>query len=103
MSKSLYDKKVNRNVRKLNRQLLDDVFKDRFWARQVQKSKADGIEYYLYELCDREQPERNELIHGWLNYWEICNSYKIWRAMNDFIITSDFWNKYWADKEKSGV
>lgn len=103
MSKSLYDKKVNCNVKKLNRQLLNDVFKDRFWARQVQKSKADGIDYYLYELCDREQPERNELIRGWLNYWEICSSYKIWEAMNNFIITSDFWSKYWADKKKSGV
>lgn len=102
MSKSLYDKKVNRNVKRLNRQLLNDVFGDRFWARQVQKSRADGIEYYLYELCDRKQPERNELIHGWLNYWEICSSHKIWKAMNDFIITSDFWSKYWEAKEKSG-
>jgi len=102
MSKSLYDKKVNRNVKRLNRQLLNDVFGDRFWARQVQKSKADGIEYYLYELCDREQPERNELVHGWLNYWEICSSYKIWEAMNNFIITSDFWTKYNEARQKSG-
>jgi hypothetical protein len=100
MSKSLYAKKVNRNIKKLNAQLLHDVFGNRFWARQVQKARGvDGIEYFLYELCDREQPERNMLLH-WNNYWEICSSYKVWEEMNNFIITSDFWTKYWEKKEK---
>lgn len=100
MSKSLYAKKVNSNIKKLNSQLLHDVFGDRFWARQVQKARGvDGIEYFLYELCDREQPERNTIVH-WANYWEICSSYKVWEEMNNFIITSDFWTKYWEKKEK---
>lgn len=95
MKKSLYVKKVNRNIRKLNRQLANDVFGNRFWARQYQKARGeDGIDYFLYELCDREQPERNILINGWLNYWAICSSYKVWEAMNDFIVRSDFWSKY---------
>lgn len=92
--KTLYEKKVNQNVRRLNRQLRNDVFGDRFEARQVCKSRKDGITYFMYELRDNEQPERNEIIRGWLNYWEICRSNTVWVAMNNFIITSDFWSKY---------
>ena len=43
-------KQVNRCVKKLNKQLRDDVFGDRFEARQVQKGFGDGIEYFLYML-----------------------------------------------------
>lgn len=35
--KTLEAKKVNRYVRKLNRQLRNDVFGDRFEARQIKK------------------------------------------------------------------
>ena len=31
-------KKVNRRARKLNKQLMQDVFGDRFWVKEVQKS-----------------------------------------------------------------
>lgn len=94
MSKLLDDRKVNRNVRKLNKQLQADVFGDRFYARQVKKSKADGIMFYQYELIDNECPERNELVHGWLSAFEIYKFNHIWIAMNDFIVKSDFWEKY---------
>ena len=50
MSKTKDDRLVNRNVKKLNRQLANDVFGDRFYARQIQKGKGDGIMYYMYEL-----------------------------------------------------
>jgi hypothetical protein len=93
MSKTLDDRKVNRNVRKLNRTLANDVFEDRFYARQIQKGRGDGIMYYMYELCDKEQPERNEIV-PWETAFAICEFNKIWTAMNDFIITSDFWEKY---------
>ena len=44
--KTLDAKKVNRNVRRLNRQLKADVFGTRFEARQYKKSKGvDGIGY----------------------------------------------------------
>lgn len=91
--KTLDDRKVNRNVRKLNKALQKDVFGDRFYARQIQKSKGDGIMYYMYELCDREQPDRNEIV-PWETAFGIYKLNKIWTAMNDFIVTSDFWEKY---------
>lgn len=100
MSKTLYAKRVNQNIKKLNRQIQADVFGDRFFIRQFRKSFGlDGIEYFQYELIDNECPERN-YITKWFNYWEITSSYKLWEEMNDFIIKSDFWSKYWEKKEK---
>lgn len=94
MSKLIEDRKVNRNVKKLNRQLRKDVFGDRFYARQVRKSRADGVMFYQYELIDNECPERNTLVDGWLSAYEIYMFNHIWIAMNDFIVSSDFWEKY---------
>lgn len=91
--KLLEDRQVNRNIKKLNKQLREDVFGDRFYARQVQKGRGDGIMYYMYELCDREQPERNTIV-PWETAFGICKFNKIWQAMNDFIVSSDFWEKY---------
>ena len=91
MSKTLMDKKVNRSVRLLNRQLYEDVFKDRFFVRQYSKQYRDGIEYYLYELIDRKCPERNEITHGWITGFEITELHKLHILINDFIVTSDFW------------
>lgn len=102
MSKTLADKKVNHLIKSVNRDLYNDVFKDRFWVRQYQKAKVDGISYYLFELCDRLQPERNEVIRGWFNEYEVM-SYKFWDALNNFIIYSDFWKLYWAKKEKENI
>lgn len=102
MSKTLYDKKVNRNIKKLNKQLREDVFKTRFEVRQIQKATYDGIQYYLYSLIDNEQPERNTICK-WYNYWEICRSNKVWLEMNDFIVFSNFWELYWQDKKNSEV
>ena len=92
--KSLMDRKVNRDIKDLNRKLEQDVFGRRFWARQYQKAQVDGIGYYLYELCDREQPERNYVIRHWMTGWEIYRFHKVWEEMNNFIVTSDFWAKY---------
>lgn len=94
MSKTLMDKKVNKEARRLNRTLEQDVFKDRFSVRQFQKSKADGIEYYLYQLIDKECPERNKVIPKWFSCFEITKFNSLWIEMNDFIITSDFWDKH---------
>ena len=93
MSKTKDDRLVNRNVKKLNRQLAQDVFGNRFYARQIRKSKGDGVMYYMYELCDREQPNRNRIV-PWETAFAIDILNKIWTEMNDFIVTSDFWEKY---------
>lgn len=101
MSKNLYDKKTNREVKKLNRTLEEDVFGKRFWARQYRKARGeDGLEYYMYELCDREQPERNKLIEHWVTYFDISILHTLWIEMNQFIITSDFWEKYRKEHDK---
>lgn len=92
--KTLEAKKVNRYVRKLNRQLRNDVFGDRFEARQNKKGFGDGIEYFMYMLIDHEQPERNEIV-PWETAFAICNFSHIHIAMNKFIVDSDFWKKYY--------
>lgn len=94
MSKTLYAKKVNKNAKKLNRQIMADVFGDRFYCRQYKKAFGeDGIEYFQYEFLDKECPNRNYITY-WFNVWEIIRSNKLWEEMNNFIITSDFWSKY---------
>lgn len=103
MSKSKTDKRVNRLVRNINKQLKADVFGDRFWVRQIQKAKVDGMEYYLYEMKDRLEPNRDSIIaEGWI--WGGSHFFvsSIYEAMNDFIVKSDFWSKYnesYYDKE----
>jgi len=88
--------KVKKNIKKLNRQLKEDVFGDRFYARLRRRERGDGIMYYMYELCDRDQPDRNEII-PWETAFSIYKFNKIWVEMNDFIVTSDFWEKYRAN------
>ena len=94
--KTLDAKKVNRNVRRLNRQLRADVFGTRFEARQYKKSKGvDGIEYFMYILIDNEQPERNKICPFWCV--DCCVRFAInelAREMNNFIVLSDFWEKH---------
>lgn len=91
--KTKADKKVNRIAKQLNKSIAADVFGNRFWARQAQKAKVDGINYYLYELRDRLQPERNKLLQ-WDNEFAFITFHHLALAMNDFIIESDFWEKY---------
>lgn len=101
MSKSKTDKKVNRLVRNINKQLKDDVFGDRFWVRQMQKAKVDGMEYYLYEMKDRLEPNRDSIIaEGWI--WGSSHFFvsSIYEAMNDFIVRSSFWSKYYDDSSR---
>lgn len=100
MSKTKTDKKVNRKVREFNRELRNDVFKDRFWVRQYQKAQVDGLSYYLYELVDNEQPERNRVIRSWILGISPFFMSEIWEGMNDFIIKSDFWEQYWRKKNE---
>ena len=95
MSKTLEAKKVNRMIKKLNRSLQKDVYGDRFYCWQIQKSFADGIELFRFKLTDKEQPERN-CETRWFNIYEV--EWKVWNEMNDFIVFSDFWKKYRENK-----
>ena len=103
MGKTKTDRKVNKKIKAFNRSLRQDVFKDRFWVRQYQKTVVNGSSYYLYELMDREEPDRNRIIYQWIRGESPFFMSEIWEEMNDFIIWSNFWDKYWEGKEKNGV
>lgn len=91
--KNIDDRRVNKNVRKLNKELQKDVFGDRFKARQYKKSRKEGISYYMYLLIDNKYPERNMIV-PWESAFSIYQFNHIWLAMNDFIVSSDFWQTY---------
>ena len=93
-------KKVNKKIRDFNKELKKDVFKDRFWVRQCKKIKVDGLNFYLYELIDNLEPERNYIIPGWI--WDGSTFFvgKIFENMNDFIVKSDFWAIFYNDKDR---
>lgn len=98
MSKNKTDKKINRIVKKINKQLQEDVFKDRFWIKQICKQRVDGLNYYLYELKDRLEPERDSVFSkGWL--WGDSNFLisDFYNEINNFIVMSDFWSLYYKD------
>lgn len=100
MSKSKIDRKINKKVRKFNKSLREDVFGNRFWVRQYQKATCDGLHYYLYELVDNLEPERNTVLNGWMLGESCFFMSEIWEGMNDFIIKSDFWAKYYNDESR---
>ena len=101
MSKTKTDKKVNKKVREFNKSLKEDVFENRFWVRQYQKAQLDGVNYYLYELIDELEPNRNRIIREWIRGESDFFMHRIFEEMNDFIIKSDFW-ELWR-KEKYGL
>ena len=95
-------KRLNCEVRKFNKLLSDDVFGDRFWIRQLKKERFQGIWYYMFELRDREQPERNKICPFWCV--DCCVRFAInelAKEMNNFIVSSDFWNKYNAENDEN--
>ena len=102
MSKTKIDRKVNKIVKAMNENLKADVFKDRFWFKQIQKAKNScGMEYYLYELCDRLEPNRNSVIsRGWI--WGETPFFEshLWEEMNDFIVKSSFCSIYYNDSSR---
>ena len=67
--KNIDDRRVNRNVKRLNK------------------------EYYMYLLIDNKHPERNVIV-PWESAFSIYQFNHIWLAMNDFIVNSDFWQTY---------
>ena len=93
MGKTKTDKRVNRIVKRINKELREDVFKDRFYLRQVEKARGEcNLQYYLYEMRDQLEPERNYIIPWlwrrfrfssrrflWKNKWFYC---KKWFLVN---------------------
>jgi hypothetical protein len=96
MSKTKTDKKVNRIAKKVNKNLKQDLFGDRFWIKQIQKARGeDGLEYYLYELKDRLEPNRDTIFSkGWLWGDSQFLISDFFGELNDFIVRSDFWAIY---------
>lgn len=92
--KTKTDKRVNKKIRAFNETLEKDVFRNRFWVRQYQKQTYDHSQYYLYELCDRLEPERNRVIYKWLRGDSVFFMSDIFDEMNSFILESDFWELY---------
>lgn len=90
--KTAAEKKVNKEIKKFNRELERDVFDGRFEVRQYQKARVDGMSYFLYQLIDNKEPDRNYIIPGWLNEFDFKR--RIWEEMNNFIVLSDFWSIY---------
>lgn len=93
--KTKTDRKMNKIAKRVNRDLKQDVFKDRFWVRQVCKQRVDGLEYYLYELKDRLEPERDKIFDKrWLWGGSCFLISDFFEEVNEFIIKSDFWELY---------
>lgn len=88
------DKKVNKTAKNLNRLVQRDVFGKRFEIRQYKKTCREEVQYYMYQLIDNEQPERNEIIGKWMTGFEIVEFHTLNIEMNNFIVNSDFWSKY---------
>ena len=61
------------------------------------------MQYYLYELKDRIEPERDTLIRGWLWGHSVFLRAELFDAVNDFIIRSDFWAKYHNDMSRYSI
>lgn len=89
MSKDKIDKKVNRKVKRFNKILREDVYKDRFYIKQWEKRKINDMHYYIYCLYDKKYPNRIH-ITDWVSELEILKFNELEIRMNDFIITSDF-------------
>lgn len=102
MAKTKVDKRINKIARRVNGDLKQDLFGDRFWVKQVSKAKGeDGLQYYLYELKDRLEPERDTLFSkGWLWGDSHFLASDFFEEVNDFIVKSDFWAKYWNDESR---
>lgn len=102
MAKTKEDKRINKMVRNINKALAQDVFGDRFWIRQVRKTKGeDGLQYYLYEMRDRQEPKRNSLISaGWIWGGSFFLYADFYEAINDFIVRSSFWSQYYNDPDR---
>ena len=105
-SKRNLKRKVYRTIRHINKNLREDVFGDRFWlevtnANIVPYDDNSGWDADFYVVFhDNENHSRD---YGyWFNPHNIiysgmfCGGRYVDSDLNDFIINSDFWEKYRA-------
>lgn len=101
-------RKVRQTIRMLNKGLREDVFGDRFSVRiaasdiRPYDDNSGWDAYFLIEFLDKEHPERN------YQYWFtphfiiysgfMAGGRHVDSDLNDFIIRSDFWENYKAEK-----
>ena len=109
-SKRNLKRRVRSVIRHLNKGLREDVFKDRFWlevenAHIVPYDDNSGWDAHFYIVFhDRDCPNRD------YGYWfephfivysgMFAGGRHVDSDLNDFIINSDFWEKYRAQKNQ---
>lgn len=99
-------RKVRACVRHINKQLQKDVFGDRFWIEIVGNqirpwSDNSGWDaYFGIAFHDRENPERDFFYwyspHNIIYSGLFAGGRYMDSDLNDFIVKSDFWEKYRA-------
>lgn len=110
-SKRNLKRKVRRVIRILNKGLREDVFGDRFSLRIAQSNirpyddNSGWDAYFLIEFRDAAQPERNYCYwfspHFIIYSGMFAGGRHVDSDLNDFIINSDFWEKYHASKKSA--
>ena len=55
---------VKAELKAFNRQLQEDVYKDRFIVKLMEESRAEGMSYFTFKLIDKKEPKRNYIIPG---------------------------------------
>lgn len=109
-SKRNLKRKIRRVIRKINANMRKDVFGDRFSLRIAGSNivpyddNSGWDARFLIEFRDADYPERN------YQYWFephfiiysgfFAGGRHVDTDLNDFIIKSDFWEKYKAAKKK---
>ena len=104
-------RRVRATVRHINRNLRKDVFGDRFWIEIVEQhikpwpDNSGWEAYFRIAFHDRENPERD------YDYWFephfiiysglFSGGRHMDDDLNNFIVNSDFWEKYRASQKES--
>ena len=102
-------RKVRSVIRKLNKSIHEDVFGDRFSIKIVDShivpydDNSGWDAQFLIEFRDADYPERNYQYwfspHFILYSGMFAGGRHVDSDLNDFIVNSDFWEKYRADKK----
>ena len=107
-SKRNLKRKVRRVIRTLNKSMREDVFGDRFSLRIAQtnivpwEDNSGWNAHFLIEFRDAAQPERNYFYwfepHFIIYSGMFAGGRHVDSDLNNFIVESDFWEKYRANK-----
>lgn len=96
-------RKVNRQIHGLNRNLKEDCFAGRFSVKMIKRKDEFLLRWpypkFFIEIMDNEQPERNivELFH-WSDSWGLREFETLIDILNNFIVSSDFWDRWRNDE-----